>query len=1206
MSEDEFLDEPDSNDAASKRRRKTPRRSQTLVGVILIGIIIFFLPNLVLMSPLKHKVVSIATSDVDGKVQVESIRGGWLQSIRIQNLSITDSQNREVLRAKEVRLTKNILGLIFGEGFGDFEIDQPKADVYVRKQGTNMEDLFSKYLESDEPSDPIPPFNIKLNGGQLRLTNQLDGSVIEYGEVNADLRLFDDSGMAVSLTGNDLTHGGQLAVNGKINTGVNQLDFSQGELGVEIQHAGVGLATTILTRIGYDTSATGLANGKATIGWVGYGQTITTGFENFAVQNSILAAPDYIGQDRIMIGRGALQGGFEKAGNKMTAYKFQLQTDFAKMSANGTADLDAISNVLTTGQLRSSNFQLDGHADVASLAQMLPNTLGIHRDLRFQSGKLMFQSFCRTESEKQRILLNAELQNLVGVRGQQPFSIRDPVRIVAVATQTDQQTTIDDFKISSHFVNVTGSGTTRQAEFRANGDLSQLANELSQFVDLSNYRLGGRFEGNVQLVPIPSAEGGPPRMDWKAKIRVTNADISIPSWGRFRERQLDLVSNIRLWQNTDSSLGVEQSTFDLTAGSDRLNFQTSQAIKKLGFDSVWVGPLRMVGSVESWHARLKPLLGPSANFQSAGTIDLSASLAASPNRVAVQTSQLTIGNFQFRGWGMTIAEKQIAAACVGVLDFTKSNLAFESLTLRSSGFATGITNAEFQYGQNMRFQGQAVFQGDLNRIAGWVDSLRSNTMHYSGHVVGSASMLAQGGKYFGGIDANVTQAKVMKRAPTLNSTGQTKWDLVWHEPKITLGGKLSTSDFDTYEFGNLALQSKALALSSRGTLSDIGGTVQTNLVGNWKPDWKMISRIVHAYTGQNVAVTGNEIQAFTISGPVFVVDQVANRSNVKPAGSNGNAPTQSRFASRLSPKLKVQTEIRWDQANIAGFPLGKAQVPVNFENQVLSTSNLQFGVGRSGKASVQPYLNLQSGTPVLGLARNARVDQLELGPEVCKQWLKYIAPAVADAARAQGSLSVSTQQFEIPLSNPFAGAASGTVSIHQATVSSGPLADQLISLSKTIKNLTEGGNVVDSLLNGGGANLGAQNNPSTWVVMPKQDIAFRLHQQRIYHQGATFVIDGVPITTQGSVGVDQSVKLVASVPVQDKWIAGKAWLQGLKGKSIQVPIAGTLKQPRLDSNTMRSLSTQFLRQNVGSSLQNKLNQKLDGEIQKGLNKLFGK
>jgi hypothetical protein len=89
----------------------------------------------------------------------------------------------------------------------------------------------------------------------------------------------------------------------------------------------------------------------------------------------------------------------------------------------------------------------------------------------------------------------------------------------------------------------------------------------------------------------------------------------------------------------------------------------------------------------------------------------------------------------------------------------------------------------------------------------------------------------------------------------------------------------------------------------------------------------------------------------------------------------------------------------------------------------------------------------------------------------------------------------------------------------------------------------------------------------------------------------------VIITTSGSVGVDGSLELIASVPVQKDWVDKTPALQSLAGQQIQVPIRGTIQRPQLDLSGLVNIG-----QNLATSALQGVAQK---QIDRGLNKLLG-
>ena len=73
--------------------------------------------------------------------------------------------------------------------------------------------------------------------------------------------------------------------------------------------------------------------------------------------------------------------------------------------------------------------------------------------------------------------------------------------------------------------------------------------------------------------------------------------------------------------------------------------------------------------------------------------------------------------------------------------------------------------------------------------------------------------------------------------------------------------------------------------------------------------------------------------------------------------------------------------------------------------------------------------------------------------------------------------------------------------------------------------------------------------------------------------------------------------MYAGVTIKDSWVSGKAYLSGLKGTAIKVPVRGTLSKPQIDENALRDLS----RQMIGGAARGLL----EGELNRGLQQLFG-
>jgi hypothetical protein len=145
--------------------------------------------------------------------------------------------------------------------------------------------------------------------------------------------------------------------------------------------------------------------------------------------------------------------------------------------------------------------------------------------------------------------------------------------------------------------------------------------------------------------------------------------------------------------------------------------------------------------------------------------------------------------------------------------------------------------------------------------------------------------------------------------------------------------------------------------------------------------------------------------------------------------------------------------------------------------------------------------------------------------------------------------------------------------------------------------------------------------------LPQQDVNFEVRDGAVVNRGLKMSVGDVVVTTEGSVHIQtQKIQLVASIPLKDNWFKRQDGIFAtLKGQTVQIPIDGTLSQPRLDTRVLETLGKQLAGSAVQGLLskplergQNLLNQELqrgEGALQRelgqglqglqGLNRLFG-
>ncbi|MGA2035241.1 MAG: hypothetical protein ABSG68_23590 [Thermoguttaceae bacterium] len=223
-----------------------------------------------------------------------------------------------------------------------------------------------------------------------------------------------------------------------------------------------------------------------------------------------------------------------------------------------------------------------------------------------------------------------------------------------------------------------------------------------------------------------------------------------------------------------------------------------------------------------------------------------------------------------------------------------------------------------------------------------------------------------------------------------------------------------------------------------------------------------------------------------------------------------------------------------------------------------------------GRLVLAPRVQFTPEPAELTLPAGPLAQRVQIDPTMCQAALKYVAPVLAEVTAAQGSVSLELQGCRVPLADPSKCEAAGRLTVHAMQIGPGPLVREL------------------ALLTAG---------TSSARLRPESQISFRVADGRVYHQGLEVQLPGLSLRTSGWVAFDQTLSVVAEMPLPAKWSLGGAAAGTQPGQTIQLPIGGTLKRPQLDRGALAKASRQFL----GNAARNVIG----NEVHKGLERLFG-
>lgn len=251
----------------------------------------------------------------------------------------------------------------------------------------------------------------------------------------------------------------------------------------------------------------------------------------------------------------------------------------------------------------------------------------------------------------------------------------------------------------------------------------------------------------------------------------------------------------------------------------------------------------------------------------------------------------------------------------------------------------------------------------------------------------------------------------------------------------------------------------------------------------------------------------------------------------------------------------------WKRALAYGLDSQNGQMRVSYKEGQLFAEPVNVPVN-GGKLRQFPVIDFRTEPATLHFQTGTVLENIQLTEAICRDWLKYISPTLADATSVGGRLSLGVNAGQIPLGHMEQADLSGVVAIQEGSVRPGPLAVGILDQVSQLQ----------IMLNRGGEDL----TKKAFLTVTQEDIPFRVYQGRVYHESFGAYVGDLRLSTSGSVGLDHTLALQMNLHLPDKWMAnGRPVLQILAGQPMPFKITGTFEEPRIDASAMADFGKQI-------------------------------
>jgi hypothetical protein len=1197
---------------------------------VLTAALLALLPFLVAKTPLRNSIVTAALPSDQVRVSIGDASLSWFSGPALSNVEIRDAAGELLLTAERISLDRAPGSLLLNpRDLGNIEIIRPTVHLTIRPDGSNWEDIAGRLLTDLTGKFPDES-ELHANSRQLAFAVRVvEGTILaedlarsrKWRIEHADLQYSSGSakgdfgrGKFAAQIVDAVAAGVVVPPPGRIEASLELDDAGRQQLTWRTENLTLALAEPWLRRAVVASEMNGMLSSRGTATWTVGGTALPADFAtsgSLSVDRLDASAPILNG-DRLRLLRVEVPWRLVSRSGGVRIEDLQLRSEIGNVAVRGALDTAAFSRSPTlVGGLTNSaarhDAELRGVIDIARLAAMLPRALHVRADTTITSGTIDIACRCQPAGTGQFITGSCSTAQLVATNTGRPVHWQNPVTANFALARENGAARLDALTCDSDFLQIAANGTPQQFSATASFDLNRLAQQLGQFLDLSRTNLAGTGEAKLSWT-----QAGNDGFTAQANGSLSQLQIAFADGGVWIEPQLEVAGTATggLDPTSRRPNRVDAAQLNLVAQGDELDARLASSVDLASRTPSWPISVKATGRIARWLTRARPWFAP-GEWQIDGASELVANVRISGTAFEARDSKLSVSDLVATGPGWNIHEPRFELAGDVRWNGAAGELASTSAQLVTSTVSLAIKDVQYranraaltanaaQLPSVTALTGVAAFRADLSRLATWRTSTESQQEYLpQGAFTGNIRFAQQDGRITGELTArgeNLALTQTSRASRGAGTTAQQRsalagqrgssagYQTVWQEPELAIRGVAAyDSAADRLDFNQLQIQSNTLQASVSGQIQHVSTAAEANVSGTLNYDLAQITPLLRPYLGNGIQLTGRDQARFALAGSLAASHDTPLHAVSFSAQSAIRNPKSE---IPLSRRVRGQLELPWSGANLYGLPVGAGRVAAVLGDGAIRIEPLSLAVGE-GRLTVAPHVRLDPEPRQLTLPAGPVISNVRISPEVSEAMLKYVAPVLAGATQSEGLFSLEVAGASVPLSEPRQADSTGKLTVHSVQVVPGPLANQWINLAQQIESLTKRRSAARR----------DGKSPVTLLAVRDQQVNFRVVDGRVHHENMDFQVGDVAMRSSGSVGFDETIALTLQVPIQDAWIAKEPLLAGFKGQTLEVPISGTLTQPRMDERAIASLGQQLL--------QGAAQQAIGGELNKALDKLF--
>lgn len=1138
-----------------------PRRRRSRVWLLILLILVLgiaLLPTIVSRTSLRNSVLDSVCRrlGIDGTIRAEGAAWGWFSGLSAEKIQLIDAKGEQVLVLENVEWEKSLLALITNRTqLGTIEIRKPNVYLELRAKGSNLEDVLGAILNRQPEPGPRPELHLKVVDGVVAVHSKASKQDFQLQQLGLDLQLpgeqaspskLDLSGVVSGKDG-----GGSFSLQSHFIPRQNQNSESasspweQASLELKSDSFPLALFQPVMRRMGWDAMLSGEADAELKFDWSDLpGEQVEASVDGIITGTNVTLA-GRVDDESVQLDTVEIPLKAQWSNGKLLVERLEANTPIGNLACQfDLADAEGLFTLESPAELftvfTAATAEVTGNIKVAELAMQLPNSLRLQESLSLTDGEVKFA--LNNKPSKQGAITTASFNatRLAGLHDGKEVSWERPLSAACQLVHTTKGLVVKELTCDSDFLKLSGQGNASQADVDLEFDLQELAIQAKQFLEMDDMELIGAGQGNLHWTTTPNG-----LVKAQTEIVVSDLTLVLPDSSTFYEPEARLVASAEGVFKSQEKYRLKKGVARLTLGEEVIDLQTTSDWEPDTALSTAEYKVHATAKLGSWLSRLTTWTNQNPGFKLSGDAEIDSLVRLNQGNCQFQDLAIDVQKFRLVAPGIRIDEPDIKAE--GNLEWRAEERAAQipSLAITSKTANLQIREAIFQPEENpwpRRLSGSATVRADLARLQRISEPNPNDVSPW--RVAGrmSGTMV---------IAPNTEGASLDLNAMIDNLTVDSKEGTVWTERRMELMGKAAyDAESATIDLDGVSLSSNSIRAQVDGTISDLVEQGQVDLQGELQYDMEMIARLLRPIVGNEIKFRGNRRQKFDLSGPLAL-----NSTRTKAAGN-----------SDWLREWQGQTTVGWQSAELFGERIQGADIDVRLANGLVQFSPLDIQA-LGGRIQLSPQLRLSPEPRVVILEPGTVIENIQVNKEVRLIDLRYILPSIEGAPQINGRYSMSLDQAEWNVDSPEKSDVSGRIKVHDLEIVPGPLVRELALL------LGHNGSV---------------------QLKKESEIEFRMVDGRVYHRNLALEFPDMTIQTHGSVGLDQSIALIAEMPFPKKWIGKNPLGKAFKDRKLQIPISGTLQKPKLDRQVLQKFAAE--------QLEDTAREKIQGELEKGINK----